>query len=322
MTLEGKVAVVTGAAQGNGRAIAIRLARDGAAVVVNDIDAAGADAVVTEIASIGRADRRRRRRRGRGDVGEHRGGRHRRARQPRHPRQQRRAHPADPVRPGDRGRLGPDDRGQRAERPVRDAGGVRGHGRGRRRSSTSRRSPGAAPPPCRRPYAASKAAVISLTISAARALAPRGHPRQRRLSRHHRHGVQLEARRDSSASRARACRRASSSAAAGRACRSAGSGRRTTSRGWSPSWSVRTRPTSPGSRSTSTAGSSAPDGPTRGAHVASRPHRSSCADRACSILRRAGSSRRPSPMPTAAWSSGTGPSGRTPANRSTCPTTR
>ena len=53
--LEGKVAVVTGAAAGNGRAIALRLAREGAAIVVNDIDAAGADAVVAEIAATGRA---------------------------------------------------------------------------------------------------------------------------------------------------------------------------------------------------------------------------------------------------------------------------
>jgi regulator of RNase E activity RraA len=37
--LSGKVAVVTGTGQGNGRAIAIRLAADGAAVVVNEIDA-------------------------------------------------------------------------------------------------------------------------------------------------------------------------------------------------------------------------------------------------------------------------------------------
>ena len=55
MTLEGKVAVVTGAAQGNGRAIAVRLAREGAAIVVNDIDEAGADAVVAEVSATGRA---------------------------------------------------------------------------------------------------------------------------------------------------------------------------------------------------------------------------------------------------------------------------
>ncbi len=55
MTLEGKVAVVTGAAQGIGRAIALRLASEGAAVLVNDLDQAGSDAVATEIARGGRA---------------------------------------------------------------------------------------------------------------------------------------------------------------------------------------------------------------------------------------------------------------------------
>jgi NAD(P)-dependent dehydrogenase (short-subunit alcohol dehydrogenase family) len=53
VTLEGKVAVVTGAAAGNGRAIALRLAGDGAAIVVNDIDEAGAAAVVAEIETAG-----------------------------------------------------------------------------------------------------------------------------------------------------------------------------------------------------------------------------------------------------------------------------
>ena len=55
MTLEGKVAVVTGAGQGIGRAIALRLARDGAAIVVNDLNEAGAAAVAAEIAGDGRA---------------------------------------------------------------------------------------------------------------------------------------------------------------------------------------------------------------------------------------------------------------------------
>jgi NAD(P)-dependent dehydrogenase (short-subunit alcohol dehydrogenase family) len=39
--LEGKVALVTGAASGNGRGIAVRFAEDGADVVIADIDAAG-----------------------------------------------------------------------------------------------------------------------------------------------------------------------------------------------------------------------------------------------------------------------------------------
>jgi len=42
MTLQGKTAVVTGSASGIGRAIAVRLAKDGAAVSVWDLDDAGA----------------------------------------------------------------------------------------------------------------------------------------------------------------------------------------------------------------------------------------------------------------------------------------
>lgn len=47
--LEGDVAVVTGAAQGNGRAIALGLAREGAAVGLGDVDAAGVAGLADEI---------------------------------------------------------------------------------------------------------------------------------------------------------------------------------------------------------------------------------------------------------------------------------
>ncbi len=51
--IAGQVAVVTGGAQGNGRAIALGLARAGAAVAVGDVHAAGALAVASEIAAGG-----------------------------------------------------------------------------------------------------------------------------------------------------------------------------------------------------------------------------------------------------------------------------
>jgi NAD(P)-dependent dehydrogenase (short-subunit alcohol dehydrogenase family) len=51
--LEGKVAVVTGAASGLGRASAIRFAREGAAVVVADLNSQGGELIVSEIAAIG-----------------------------------------------------------------------------------------------------------------------------------------------------------------------------------------------------------------------------------------------------------------------------
>jgi NAD(P)-dependent dehydrogenase (short-subunit alcohol dehydrogenase family) len=51
--VEGKVAIVTGAASGIGRASAALLAREGARVVIADRDAAGAERVAREIAAAG-----------------------------------------------------------------------------------------------------------------------------------------------------------------------------------------------------------------------------------------------------------------------------
>ncbi len=51
--LAGKIAIVTGAGQGIGRACALRFAAEGAQVVVNDVRADAADAVVGEIAAAG-----------------------------------------------------------------------------------------------------------------------------------------------------------------------------------------------------------------------------------------------------------------------------
>ena len=53
MRLQGKIGIVTAAASGMGRAGALRFAKEGAAVGVADIDQAGVDAVVGEIAASG-----------------------------------------------------------------------------------------------------------------------------------------------------------------------------------------------------------------------------------------------------------------------------
>ncbi len=51
--LDGKTAYVTGSGRGIGRSIALKLAREGAKVVVNDLDAEPANAVVEEITAAG-----------------------------------------------------------------------------------------------------------------------------------------------------------------------------------------------------------------------------------------------------------------------------
>ena len=52
---DGKVALITGAGQGVGRAIAMRLAAEGASIAINDVRTATAQAVVAEIVALGGA---------------------------------------------------------------------------------------------------------------------------------------------------------------------------------------------------------------------------------------------------------------------------
>ena len=54
MTIEGKVALVTGSAQGIGRGIALRLAKDGADIALVDLQKEKLAGVAKEIAALGR----------------------------------------------------------------------------------------------------------------------------------------------------------------------------------------------------------------------------------------------------------------------------
>ena len=51
--LDGKVAVITGAASGIGRGTALCLAREGAAIVAADLNSQGGEGVIGEIAAAG-----------------------------------------------------------------------------------------------------------------------------------------------------------------------------------------------------------------------------------------------------------------------------
>ena len=54
MELKGKIALVTGAGRGIGKAIALTLAKEGADVAVNDVDGDNAEVTASEVQRLGR----------------------------------------------------------------------------------------------------------------------------------------------------------------------------------------------------------------------------------------------------------------------------
>ncbi len=68
--LDGKVAIVTGSGRGIGREVALRLARDGANIVVNDLDDEPARETISLVEKLGAQGRRVRGQRDRADFGD------------------------------------------------------------------------------------------------------------------------------------------------------------------------------------------------------------------------------------------------------------